>query len=107
MGIDGKISMRKGQAMMEFAVSVFVFSLVLAALFSFARVILASLDIQRTVRMEAGRGALASSGMDGAYSSARGGAEVEIEELSAKYLFGSPTVEMKEEVHIPATKEAL
>ena len=107
MDIDRTAAMRKGQALIEFAVSAFVFSLVLAALFSFARVILASLDIQRTVRMDAGRGALASSGMDGTYSSSKRGEEVEVEELSAKYLFGSPTVEMREEVYIPATREAL
>ena len=107
MDIDRKISMRGGQAMIEFAVSAFAFSLVLAVLFSFARAIVSSLDIQRTVRMEAGRSALASSGLEGAYSSARRSEEVEVEELSAKYLFGSPTVEMKEEVYIPATREVL
>ena len=59
MGTDR--SFRRGQAFMEMALGMFAFALVLAALFGCADYILCSLEMQRTLRAEAGRSALVSS----------------------------------------------
>ncbi len=95
--------LRRGQAFIELAMGMFVLALVLAALFSFADVIIGSLDTQRDLRSEAGRDALLGSGADGDFASASAKGEVEIEPFAARYLFGSRTVEIGESVHIPKT----
>lgn len=99
MGTDR--SFRRGQAFMEMALGMFAFALVLAALFGCADYILCSLEMQRTLRAEAGRSALVSSGGEGALSTASAHETVEVEPLAAEYVFGSEEVEVREEVHIP------
>lgn len=92
---------RPGQAFMEMAMGMFATALVLAALFGFVNYILSSLEMQRTLRAEAGRGALVSSGGEGAAVSASEHDTVEVEPFAAKYVFGSEQVEVREEVHVP------
>jgi hypothetical protein len=87
---------------MELALGMFALALVLASLFGFTAYILGSLEMQRDLRADAGRGALNSGGGDEAYSSKTAHDTVEVEPLAATYIFGSSEVEIKEEVHIPA-----
>ena len=91
-----------GQAFVEMALGMFALALVLASLFGFTAYILGSLEMQRDLRADAGRGALNSGGGDEAYSSKTAQDSVEVEPLAATYIFGSSEVEIKEEVHIPA-----
>ena len=93
---------RAGQAFMELAVGMLATALVVAALFGCTYVILASLDLQRPLRAEAGRAAMASSGGDASYSSAAARDVVRVEDFAAKHLFGTTEVEVHEEVHLPA-----
>ncbi|MGN0855388.1 MAG: hypothetical protein ACI4R9_07710 [Kiritimatiellia bacterium] len=93
---------RPGQAFMEMAVGMLATALVLAALFGCIRIILESMNRQRSLRAEAGRAAMASVGGDGAYSSAESHATIAVESFSAEYLFGSREIEVREEVHMPA-----
>ncbi|MBQ1568729.1 MAG: hypothetical protein IIZ70_02390 [Kiritimatiellae bacterium] len=94
---------RRGQALVELAIGMFVVALVLSGLLAFGKYIVESLDEQRTMRADAGQGALGSVGGDGSYSSASRHASVTVSPLAAEYIFGSTTVEVKEEVHIPVT----
>ena len=91
-----------GQAFMELALGMLALALVLAALFGFTAYILSSLEMQRHLRADAGRGALNVGGGDESYSSKVADDTVEVEPLAATYIFGSSEVEVKEEVHIPA-----
>lgn len=93
---------RRGQAFAELAMGMLALALVLAALFGFFRYIVGSLEMQRSLRAQAGRSAMASTGGDGSYGSAADRDTVEVEPLAATYIFGSETVEFKEEVHLPA-----
>ncbi len=92
---------RRAQALVELAIGMFVVSLVLASLFAFTRYILASLEMQRTIRAEAGRGAFGAHGADESYSSAVRSETITVSPLAAEYVFGSRQVKIKEEVHIP------
>ena len=82
----------------------FVLALVLGAFFSFAAIIIRSLDAQRTIRSEAGRKALLTAGATGSFSSASANDEVEIDPLPAKFIFGTDTVNITEETHMPNMK---
>jgi len=93
---------RNGQAFMEMALGMLALALVLSALFGFTSYILCSLEMQRDLRAEAGKGALEAAGGDESYSSKTAHDTVEIEQFAANYIFGSSEVEVKEEVHIPA-----
>lgn len=91
---------RPGQAMIELALGMFALALVLAALFGFTSYILSSLDMQRTVRREAGVKAL--SGFGTGYSSATKRDTVEFEPLACEYIIGSEQLTVKETVEMPA-----
>ena len=91
-----------GQAFMEMALGMLALALVLASLFGFTSYILASLEMQRDLRADAGRGALEAGGGDESYSSKTAHDVVEVEQFAADYVFGSSEVEVQEEVHIPA-----
>ena len=97
----GATSARRGQALAELAVGMFVVSLVLAALFAFTRYILVSLEMQRTIRAEAGRAAFGAHGADESYSSAVRTDVITVSQMAADYIFGSRQVKIKEEVHMP------
>ena len=92
---------RRGQAFMELALGMLALALVLAALFGFAEYIVSSLDMQRSLRAEAGRSALTGTGGDGSYASAVDHDTVTVEPIAAEYIFGSSEVEVREEVHMP------
>ena len=91
-----------GQAFMEMALGMLALALVLASLFGFTSYILSSLEMQRDLRADAGRGALEAGGGDESYSSKTAHDVVEVERFAADYVFGSSEVEVQEEVHIPA-----
>ena len=91
-----------GQAFMEMALGMLALALVLASLFGFTSYILSSLEMQRDLRADAGRGALEAGGGDESYSSKTAHDVVEVEQFAADYVFGSSEVEVQEEVHIPA-----
>ena len=99
------IKARSGQAMMELAAGMFALALVLAALFTFSRYMLESLDEQRTLRSKAGRAAMASTGGDESYSTAKVDREVEVEPFAAEWLFPAETLVIDESVHMPAMRE--
>ena len=91
-----------GQAFMEMALGMLALALVLASLFGFTSYILSSLEMQRDLRADAGRGALEAGGGDEADSAKTAHDVVEVEQFAADYVFGSSEVEVQEEVHIPA-----
>ena len=91
-----------GQAFMEMALGMLALALVLASLFGFTSYILSSLEMQRDLRADAGRGALEAGGGDESYSSKTAHDVVEVEQFAADYVFGSSEIEVQEEVHIPA-----
>ena len=91
-----------GQAFVEMALGMLALALVLASLFGFTSYILSSLEMQRDLRADAGRGALEAGGGDESYSSKTAHDVVEVEQFAADYVFGSSEIEVQEEVHIPA-----
>lgn len=91
---------RRGQAMIELALGMFALALVLAALFGFTAYILSSLDIQRTLRREAGVKALNAIGSG--YSSASKRDTVEFEPLACEYIVGSEQMTVREKVEMPS-----
>lgn len=96
------IRLRRAQAMVELAVGMLALALVVAALIGFTTYILGSLEMQRSLRAEAGRSALNAPGGDDVFSSKSDRDTVEVEPLAAEYIFGETQVPVKEEVHIPA-----
>ena len=68
-----------GQAFMEMALGMLALALVLASLFGFTSYILSSLEMQRDLRADAGRGALEAGGGDESYSSKTAHDVVEVE----------------------------
>lgn len=89
-----------GQAMIELALGMFALALVLAALFGFAAYILSSLDMQRTVRRDAGVKAL--NGFGTGYATATKRDTVEFEPLACEYIVGSEQLPVKETVEMPS-----
>ncbi len=92
---------RPGQAFIELAMGMLALALVLAATFGFMEYILGSLEMQRTLRAKAGRGAMTSAGDDGTFVTAKDSDVVVVEPMAAEYIFGSEEVEIKEAVHMP------
>lgn len=102
MAIKRPVSgLRQAQALVELALGLFSISLVLAALFAFLHYIVSSMNMSRDVRAKAGRSAMTSQGMDGSFSSASASDTVVISPMAAEYIFGSTSLEVKEEVHMP------
>lgn len=97
---------RRGQALVELAVGLLVVSLVLAGVFGFTQYIIASLNAQRNLRADAGKGALNGTGGDESYASAAAATTITVSPLAADYIFGSTTVEVRDEVHLPMTNLA-
>lgn len=93
----------KGQAMMELAIGMFALVLVLSALSSFTIYIVKGLDSQRYVRAEAGRDALSFTDMSEkpSYRFADVVEPMELDSISAKYLFGTEKVNIRESVYLP------
>lgn len=85
--------------MVELALGMFALALVLSAIFGFSAYIVSSLEMQRELRVKAGRAALNSFG---SYSSAADSDTVRIEPFAADYIFGTEELKVREEVHIPA-----
>ena len=98
MGTDA----RRGQALVETALGMFAFALVMAALCGYAHYIVASLDMRRTMRARAGTAAMASSLAQGTYSTASGSAVLRADPLAAEYVFGSEDVVVREKVSLPS-----
>ena len=95
---------RRGQAFVELALGMLALALVLSTAFNFTLYILRSLEMQRTLRAEAGHQALAAGGGAGAYSSAAERDVVDVEPFAADFIFGSTSVPVEESVHIPNMK---
>lgn len=96
-------SHRSGQALVELAIGMIAVSLVLAGVFGFTHYIIESMNAQRTLRSDAGRGALTGTGGDESYSSSSISTTITVSPMAADYIFGSTQVEVKEEVHLPLT----
>lgn len=79
---------RRAQALIELAVGMFAFALVISALTGFAVWIAKSLKMQNSLRT----GASVQSGT------------VEVGEFGGKYLFGSEKIKIKESVSMPNTE---
>ena len=88
---------RRGQAMMELAVGMFSLALVLSALFAFTDYIVKSLEMQRSLRAEAGRKAFGSRGGE-TTASARD--VLELRPFAVDFIFGSQTIAIQEAVSI-------
>jgi hypothetical protein len=93
---------RRGQAFLEMAVGMLATALVVAALFGCTYIILGSMEMQRELRAKAGRAAMATTGGDESYASAKDAETITVETFAAEYLFGATEVEVREEVHMPA-----
>ena len=98
MAIDRRY--RSAQALIEMTLGLFALVLVLSATFAFTRIIVCSLDMQRELRVKAGRGALSSSGI-AAFSTSSDADEVEVEPYAAEYLFGRDKARVEESVALP------
>lgn len=93
----------KGQAMVELAVGMFALVLVVSALSSFAVYIVKGLEAEREVRADAGKEAIVFSDMSDrpAFRFADKLEPMEVDSLSAKYLFGTEKVSVRESVYLP------
>lgn len=103
MGTD-RMTSRRGQAMYEMAIGMFLLVLIASALFSFGDIILTSLEQQDRIREEAGRKALdafAPPDVRVRFVSAHGNDSVEVEPIAAEYLFDSQEIKIQNEVHMP------
>lgn len=96
------IKTRRAQALVELAVGMLALALVLASLIGFTSVIVGSLDMQRSLRVDAGKTALNAPGGDDVFSSNKEHDTVVVEPFAAEYIFGDTRVPVKEEVHLPA-----
>ncbi len=97
-----KFKFRRGQAMIELAIGLFALVLVVSATIGFQEYIVASLEIQRTLRARVGNSALISVGNTEAYVSAKDSDSVQVEPIAAEYIFGQEIIKMEEEIHLPA-----
>ena len=96
---------RRGQAMYEMAIGMFLLVLCAGALFSFGEIILTSLDQQDRIREEAGRKALESFAPEDVrvrFVTSHGNDSVTVEPIAAEYFFESESIKVQNEVHMPA-----
>lgn len=103
MGTD-RNGRRRGQAMFEMAIGMFLLVLMATALFSFGEIILTSLEQQDRIREEAGRKALdavAPPDVRVRFMSSHGNDSVTVEPIAADYFFNSQEVKIQNEVHMP------
>lgn len=92
---------RGGQAMIEAAIGMLAFALVLSALFAFAAYIVKSLDLRRTLRAEAGTRALATPGNAWPLVKAGGEKRLRVDSVAAEYVFGKTELTIREEAAFP------
>ena len=97
----GRGAARGGQAFIELSIGMLVLALVMSALFSFASYIITSLDLQRSLRVKAGKKALVATGASGSFSSAEAKETITVEPVAGEYFFNSQDVEIKESVYLP------
>lgn len=90
---------RTGQALVELAVGMFAFALVVSAAIGFAMYIVTALNMRRTMRADVGRKAMRSVGSS--LVTSRDAKDVELDAMSAEYVFGSEDVSVKETVSLP------
>ena len=88
--------------MFETALGMFALALVVSALCGFAQYIIASLDMRRTLRAQAGTAAKASSLAQGFYNTAAGMENLKVEPMEAEYVFGTEKVTVREKVSLPS-----
>ena len=103
MDIDSR-GRRRGQAMYEMAIGMFLLVLLASALFSFGDIILTSLEQQDRIREEAGRKALDAFAPDDVrvrFMSSHGNDSVTVEPIAAEYFFDSQEIKVQNEVHMP------
>jgi Flp pilus assembly protein TadG len=93
--------LKKGQALVELALGMFALALVLSAIFSFTRYIVTSLDVQRKARVKAGVAAFSAGAAENDSAVATESQKVNVEKMSAEYIFGREEVDVKERVVIP------
>jgi hypothetical protein len=93
--------LKKGQALVELALGMFALALVLSAIFSFTRYIVTSLDVQRKARVKAGVAAFSAGAAENDSAVATETQKVNVEKMSAEYIFGREEVDVKERVVIP------
>lgn len=93
----------KGQALTELAIGMFALVLVVSALSTFVVYIVKGLDAEREIRAEAGKDALQTSDMsDNPILKFADRVEpIEVDSISAEYLFGTSKVEVRESVYLP------
>lgn len=93
----------KGQAMIELAVGMFALVLVVSVLASFTVYIVKGLEAERHVRADAGREAIDFTDMSDApsFRFADRVEPMEVDSISAKYLFGTEKVSVQESVYLP------
>jgi len=96
-----RIKFRNAQALMEKAVGMLAFALVVSALVAFSSYIVKGLKLQREARSQAGVSAINSSSESVSYSSYQKTESVEVDPIAAEYIFGSKKINLKEEVYIP------
>lgn len=97
------MGIKSGQAMIELAIGMFALVLVVSALSSFTVYIVKGLEAERHVRAEAGKAALEFVDMSDnpAFKLADRVEPMEVDSISAKYLFGTEKVNVRESVYLP------
>ena len=85
--------------MIELAMGMFAIALVLSALFTIANYALKSMEIQRTIRADAGRSAMTATGAG--FITRSGKDRVEVERFAEEYVTGSSTLKIEEKVSMP------
>lgn len=95
-------AMRRGQALYEMMMGLFVLALVASAIFAFTDYITTSLKLHRRLRAKAGTSAMWSLGSDGTLSTASGSKSFNPDPMAAEHVFGKTTVHIRETVKMPS-----
>ncbi len=93
---------RRGQAAIEAAVGMFVFTLVVVSICSFAKIIRNSLDLHSELRAQAGVGA-SGQNVDTLITVQRTD-NVDVEAFAAEHIFGEDNVKVRVKVALPGMK---
>lgn len=96
-----RIKFRKAQALMELAIGMLAFALVISALIAFSDYIVKGLKLHQEARSHAGVSAVNSASESISYSSYQKAENVDVDPIAAEYIFGSKKVNIKEQVYIP------
>lgn len=94
---------KKGQAMTELVIGMFALVLVVSAISGFTHYIVKGLETERHVRADAGKDAIQAfdKSENPGLKFANRVEPVEVDSLSAKYLFGTSKIEVNESVYLP------